>query len=293
MNTRQIEYFLTVAEELNFTKAAERMYVSQTAVTQQIKALEEQMGVKLFSRTKKRVELTPAGEVFRTEARQILEHIESAFAHARDASEGMVGAVEAGFTNYAGNLLFTNHIQEFHQRYPNVQIHFHSDNPSVLLERLKTGELDIIFTPIFDESVYEGCKMLILQQTSLMVVLPSEHPLASRRHLTKKDLRNEKLILACTPDGKIGEDRMIIDGFHQDGYYPTIVDKIENIETVLLMISVHMGISILPSYIPLPVSNERRIVAVPYEKNVHVNYAAIWMEKNQNPSLAHLVAQLS
>jgi len=86
MNTKQIEYFLAVAEELSFTRAAEKMYVSQTAVTQQIQSLEELMDVKLFRRTKKRVELTPAGQIFQIEGREILDHIENAFAHARDAS---------------------------------------------------------------------------------------------------------------------------------------------------------------------------------------------------------------
>jgi DNA-binding transcriptional LysR family regulator len=268
------------------------MYVSQTAVTQQIRSLEDMMGVQLFVRTKKKVELTPAGQVFAGEAQQILDHIENAFSHARDASEGMVGNLDAGFTSHAGNLLFTNNVQEFHQRFPNVQIRFHSDSPTALLERLKTGELDLIFSPIFDESVYEGCEVMVLQQTSLMVVLPSEHRLAHRRHLTRYDLEQEKLILACSPDGKIGEDRMIIESFHQAGLYPEVVDKMEDIESILLMISVHMGISILPSYIPLPVSNERRIDAIPYEREVQVAYAAVWLTENGNPSLKQLIGCL-
>ncbi len=91
MNTRQLEYFLAVAEELSFTKAAEKLYVSQTAVTQQIQALEDLVGVKLLSRTKKKVELTPAGRVFQTESRQLLEQLNNDFAHARAVSEGVNG----------------------------------------------------------------------------------------------------------------------------------------------------------------------------------------------------------
>mgnify|MGYP000273188610 CR=1 FL=1 len=81
MNTRQVEYFLAVAEELNFTRAAERLFVSQTAVTQQIKALEEQLGVKLFERTKKKVVLTPAGMIFQGESRELLQHFKENFEH--------------------------------------------------------------------------------------------------------------------------------------------------------------------------------------------------------------------
>ena len=284
MNTRQIEYFLAVAEELSFTKAAEKMYVSQTAFTQQIRALEEQMGVQLFSRTKKKVELTPAGELFMIEGRQILEHIENAFTHARDASAGMTGGLEIGFANYASNIL-ANSLQEFHSRYPNIKLHFKSYNPSVLLDRLRLGELDLIFSPIFDPSVYQGCLLQEVSRVSLIAVLPSAHPLAGKNYLTKKDLSEQSLILACTPDSKLGEDRMIIDSFVTAGYHPDIVDRIEDIETILLMVAVQMGVSILPSYITLPVSNDRRIVAIPYEPDVRVNYSAICMEENQNPAL--------
>ena len=284
MNTRQIEYFLAVAEELSFTKAAEKMYVSQTAVTQQIRALEEQMGVQLFSRTKKKVELTPAGELFMIEGRQILEHIENAFTHVRDASAGMTGGLEIGFANYASNIL-ANSLQEFHSRYPNIKLHFKSYNPSVLLDRLRLGELDLIFSPIFEPSVYQGCLLQEVSRVSLIAVLPSSHPLAGKHYLTKKDLADQRLILACTPDSKIGEDRKIIDSFVTAGFHPDIVDRIEDIETVLLMVAVQMGVSILPSYITLPVSNDRRIVAIPYEPDVRVNYSAICMEDNQNPAL--------
>jgi LysR family transcriptional activator of glutamate synthase operon len=284
MNTRQIEYFLAVADELSFTRAAEKLYVSQTAVTQQIRALEEQMGVQLFSRTKKKVELTPAGELFRIEGRRILEHIDNAFTHARDASMGMTGGLEIGFANYASNIL-SNSLQEFHDRYPNIRLHFRSYNPSVLLDRLKLGELDMIFSPVFDPTVYEECVFQEISGISLIAVLPSNHPLAGRHTLTRQDLGQENLILACTPDSKIGEDRLIINSFLQIGLQPNIVDRIEDAETILLMVAVGMGVSILPSYITLPVTNDRRIVAIPYEPDVHVHYAAISLTENDNPAL--------
>ena len=287
MNTKQIEYFLAVAEELSFTRAAEKLYVSQTAVTQQIQALEDLMGVKLLNRTKKKVELTPAGQMFQSEGRQILEQIENAFAHARTVSEGMTGGIEIGFSDYAGNIL-GNSLQEFRDRYPSIHIHFKSYSPSVLLDRLRTGELDLIFSPIFDPSVYEGCYVREVEQIALMAILPVKHPLAGKHHLTKEDVVQENLILTCTPDSKIGEDTMIINSFLEAGYQPKIVDKIEDIETVMLMVNINMGISIMPTYISLPPSNDRRIVAIPYEPDVRVSYAAICMEENENPALIRM-----
>lgn len=287
MNTKQIEYFLAVAEELSFTRAAEKLYVSQTAVTQQIQALEELMGVKLLNRTKKKVELTPAGQVFQSEGRQILENIDNAFAHARAVSEGMTGGIEIGFTNYAGNVLGSS-LQEFRSLYPSIKIHFKSDNPSDLLDRMKNGELDLIFSPLFDPSVYEGLFVQTVEMVSLMAILPVKHPLAGRHHLTKMDMIREKLILACTPDSKIGEDRMIIESFRETGREPIIVDKIEDVETVLMMVNADMGVTIMPSFVTLPVSNNRRICAIPYEPDVRVPYAAICVEENENPALKKL-----
>ncbi len=287
MNTRQIEYFLAVAEELSFTRAAEKLFVSQTAVTQQIQALEDLIGVKLLTRTKKRVELTPAGEVFQIEGRRILENIEDAFAHARTVSEGMTGSIEVGFSVYAGNILGSS-LQEFHDLYPSINIHFKAYSPSVLLDRLRAGELDLIFVPVFDPSVFEGCYVQEVAKVSLMAVLPVKHPLASKHHLTIHDMQQEKLILACTPESKIGEDRMIINSFLENGYHPNVIDKIEDIETVLLMINVNIGVSILPSYITLPASNDRRIVAIPYEPDIRVSYAAICMNENENSALKRM-----
>jgi len=233
------------------------------------------------------VELTPAGQIFQIEGREILEHIENAFVHARGVSEGMTGSIEIGFTNYAGSIL-GNTLQEFRGCYPNIKMFFKSYNPSVLLERLKIGELDLIFSPVFDPSVYEGCFVQEVEQISMMVILPSTHPLAGRHHLTKKDLSEENLILVCTPDSKIGEDRIITDSFLQAGIHPKIIDKIEDIETILLMVNVNMGISIVPSYVNLPVSNNRRIVAIPYEPDEMTTYAAICLKENENPALKRM-----
>ena len=192
-----------------------------------------------------------------------------------------------GYTNYAG-ILLSNCLQEFRECYPGIRLHFESRNPSVLLEHLRSGELDMIFSPVFNSAVYEGCFIQEVEKISLLAILPSKHPLAGRHHLTRTDLVREKLILACTPDSKIGEDTLILDSFLQTGQQPNIVEKLEDIETILLMINVGMGISILPSYFILPVSNDRRIVAIPYEPDVRVEYAAICLEDNEKPALKHM-----
>ncbi|MCU6763059.1 Morphology and auto-aggregation control protein [uncultured Roseburia sp.] len=286
MNTRQVEYFLAVAEELNFTRAAERLFVSQTAVTQQIKALEEQLGVKLFERTKKKVVLTPAGMIFQGESRELLHHIDAIMDKVRLASSGITGAVNIGFAVGMGNTGIVDQIRHFNVNYPNIQMNFKSFSPSALLKSLKNGESDLILAPVFDEKFLEGLCYKTLDHFSLIVVLPSRHVLAGRETLTRYDLRNEKLILACTEKGELGEDRAIMRGFTAEGINPQILSKTEDIETIFFMLSANMGVTILPSYLSTPLVTRGKLNAVPLlPLGDQVRVAAVWSQENQNPSL--------
>ncbi|MCR5666411.1 MAG: LysR family transcriptional regulator [Eubacterium sp.] len=291
MNTRQIEYFIAVADELNFTKAAEKMFVSQTAVTQQIKSLETLIGAPLFVRTKKKVTLTEAGKAFYREAPEILEHIEAVFQHTKDAAQGMIGSLDIGFSADIKSTIFPDRILEFQRMNPTIQLHFNNDNPSNLLARLKSRELDVIMTPIFDKAFFVGLSHATLQRSSLTVVLPISHKLAHKRSLSRADLQHEKLILACSPDSKVGEDRVILNSFLKEGYDPIILDKIEDIETVLLMVSLHMGVSILPSYIADANRNDKRVVAIPFEEGKeYVDNALAWNADHTSPTLEKFIS---
>lgn len=293
MNTRQIEYFLAVAEELNFTRAAERLYVSQTAVTQQIKALEEQLGVRLFERTKKKVVLTPAGQIFLGEGRDLLHHVEAITEKVRLASSGVTGAVNIGFVVGMGNTGLVDKIRMFNGNYPNICLNFKCGAPSVLLKSLKNGETDLVFAPVFDRKLLDDLCYKIVDRFSLLVVLPNRHILAGREGITRYDLRNEKLILACSETGELGEERAIMRGFEADGVQPEILARTEDVETIFFMLSANMGVTILPSYLSEPMLNRGKFHAVPLlPEDEHVSVAALWMQKNQNPSLQKLLPVL-
>ena len=210
MNSRQLEYFLAVAHELNFTKAAESMYVSQTAVTQQIKALEEQLGVSLFERTKKKVVLTPAGKVFLQEASSILNRIDTAVERTREASSGVIGSLEIGFSVGIGNTGLAEKIQAFNEKYPNIAMKFTNQSPSMLLKMLKNGDLDLVLMPMFEERYYQNVEVRRLSTERMSAVFPRTHVLAQKPYVTRADLKDENLILACTPESEIGEDKRII-----------------------------------------------------------------------------------
>ena len=290
MNSRQLEYFLAVAHELNFTKAAESMYVSQTAVTQQIKALEEQLGVSLFERTKKKVVLTPAGKVFLQEASSILNRIDTAVERTKEASSGVIGSLEIGFSVGIGNTGLAEKIQAFNEKYPNIAMKFTNQSPSMLLKMLKNGDLDLVLMPMFEERYYQNVEVRRLSTERMSAVFPRTHVLAQKPYVTRADLKDENLILACTPESEIGEDKRIIETFWKLGYHPNVVAKIEDVETILLMLSANMGVTILPSYLSIPLQSRGRLVSVPFGgPEDTIDIIAAWMPQTENPSLEKIL----
>lgn len=290
MNSRQLEYFLAVARELNFTKAAESMFVSQTAVTQQIKVLEEQLGVHLFERTKRRVELTPAGRVFQNEAADILSRMELALQRTREVSSGFTGSLEIGFTLGIGNTEVSDRIQAFHQKYPNISMRFRNLSPSMLIKALQSGEVDLALMPLFDEPSYQGIFYKKIAWDNLIAVLPRNHILAQNQYITWRELKDEPLILATSPENKAGEGKLILENFLRRGYKPKVKASIEDVETIFFMISVNMGVTILPAYLTASVYTRGRLAAVPFGGVTdQVDIIVGRMPENTNPSLDRII----
>ena len=142
MTTNQLKYFITAAETLSFTEAGKLHYISQTAITQHIQALEEQLGVKLFAREKKRVHLTPAGEIFYMEAKAILERSKIAVNRARNAADGISGSLNIGYVKGQGFSLITPLIKKFYLQNPSVKFQIYRQAHLDLLMNLEKGKLD-------------------------------------------------------------------------------------------------------------------------------------------------------
>ena len=122
MNTNQLRYFVTAAECRSFTKAADQFYITQTAITQQIHALEDSLGVPLFDRSSRPISLTPAGSAFLSDARSILGRIDQAVNRIQEVSTGMVGTLRIGYTKGFERSNFSNSLRFFHNKYPNILV---------------------------------------------------------------------------------------------------------------------------------------------------------------------------
>jgi DNA-binding transcriptional LysR family regulator len=197
MELRHLRYFVAVAEELNFSRAAGRMYLSQPALSQQIRKLERELGVSLFSRTKNHVELTEAGLALLEGSRRVLVLVEQTARVTREVGGAEVRHLRVGFPEYANHTPVADALQTFRRRYPYVELEEHEtftlQETLQQSDKLHRGTLDIGFMlrPEQDELL----EIEHVLDIELVAALPEGHPLAGREEISMKDLSDERLIL--------------------------------------------------------------------------------------------------
>ncbi|MBQ8933714.1 MAG: LysR family transcriptional regulator [Lachnospiraceae bacterium] len=293
MNLNQLEYFINAAELLNFTRAAEKSFISQTAMTQQIRALEKTIGVPLFLRDKHHVELTTAGKAFLGEARAIVERSNAALRIARTAASGIEGELAVGFIRGFGQGDLNEILRGFHRSYPNIRLSLSSGNMSELLDGLASGNCDAVFTISPYRQRYPDLGHFYMKSFPLFAVVPAGHSLASGQYFEYNDLKDENFII-MQPEGRAkdeAEESMLV--YERGGFFPNIVAMEGNPEILLLMISVGLGISILPEYIIRPYQRSADLAAIPLVKadgNAEsVDFELSWSLHNTNPAVQQLI----
>jgi len=296
MNLNQLRYFVSVAENGSFTKAAVAHFITQTAITQQIQSLEERVGAKLVNRSSRPISLTPAGRVFLKEAREILERVDSALWRTREVSTGLEGSLRLGYTKGYEHSDLARTLRDFHREYPNILISCYRCDTDMLAAGLINGEYDIIFT--WDSTNIrqeENLQLRVVEHVPLRVALYANHPLARRKELTRRDLKQEN-ILFMSPSGTGDSfgDAYYIQLYQQAGYQPNILLRSSDIESILMMIAAEEGISIVPEYShPWDVGTEN-VVFVPLTGQGETEeILVVWRKDDDNPALGHFIQHLS
>ena len=295
MNINQLRYFVAVAEQRSFTKAANQYYLSQTAVTQQVRALEDTLGVQLLDRNSRPVSLTPAGAVFLTEAKAILERMNSAVSRTRDASTGLVGSVRIGYTKGYERSDLSNKLRAFHRDYPNILLTCCRCDTDMLAAGLLNGEYDIIFTwdstNIRQDSQVE---LRLVERARLVVALYGSHPFARRTALRRSELKNET-ILFMTPSStgsSFGDDHFM-QLYQQAGYHPNILLRSNDVESILMMVAAEEGISILPAYCTDKLTNADNLIFVPLLGDEETeDILAVWRKDDPSQALRHFLERV-
>ena len=288
MNLNQLKYFVAVAEYRSFTKAAEQYFLTQTAITQQIQKLEDTVGVQLIDRKTRPISVTPMGQVLLREARDILMRMDSAVQRTQEAASGISGTLRIGYTKGYEHSDLSVKLRQFHHNYPNVLLNCYRCDTDTLTTGLINGEYDMIFT--WDSTNIckdEAVEFRLQDRVGLMVALYGSHPLAKRTSLTRADLRDE-VMLFMTPSatGDSLGDEYFIRLYHNAGYQPNILLRSSDVESILMMVSAEVGISILPESCMRHLSDSDNLVFVPLEGEHEVEeILAVWRKDNESPSL--------
>ena len=246
MELRHLSYFIAVAEELHFGRAAKRLNISQPPLSFQIRQLEEEIGVRLFNRTKRRVELTAAGAVFLTEARRILNLSADAVRRTVRADRGQIGQLTVGFIGSANYSVLPQVIREFRKRFPAVELSLTEMNTSQQLEALHGGRIQAGFMRPPHGVTEAGVSIEPVFREPLLAAMPGNHPLRRESALPLRRLAKEPFIMIPRQRGPGFFDH-IITLCQQEGFSPHIVLEASQFHTVIGLVAAGIGVSILPA----------------------------------------------
>jgi DNA-binding transcriptional LysR family regulator len=247
MELRHLRYFVAVAEELSFTRAAERLHIGQPPLSHQIQQLEAEVGAQLLERSKRWVRLTEAGKLFLDDARRVLALSEQAMQTARRAERGEAGELRVGFT-FSTPLtpLFAAVINRYRQQYPGVQLTLQEMSTVGQIEALAARELDLGLVRPPELTLPESVELTILRRDPLVMVLPIRHPLAQKKTIAIHDLKGEPLVMYPESAGT-GIHPQINRLCREAGFKPTIAMEAGEASTIIGLVAAGCGVSVLPS----------------------------------------------
>jgi DNA-binding transcriptional LysR family regulator len=237
--------FIAVAEELHFGRAAVRLHMTQPPLTQAIANLEQQLGVRLFDRTKRSVQLTPAGEALVPEARELLARALALPVHARAAAHGEAGRLRLAFVSTVGFGLLPQWVQAFRSQYPQVEFELIEATGDVQLQALERGDIDAGFMLHSPGFAPDGLHHLRIAREPLVVALSDRHPLAGARSLSFGAVLAEPMvifprrILPSLHDAIFGM-------YHAAGRTPQVAQEAIQMQTIVNLVSAGLGLAWVP-----------------------------------------------
>jgi DNA-binding transcriptional LysR family regulator len=240
---RQLRYFVAVAEERHFGRAAKKLRLSQPPLSTQIKGLEEELGVKLFQRSTRQVALTDAGRTFLERAEGILEAVEEAKEAAKGADEGVRGRLEVGFISSATLGLLPPAIRLFRERFGGVEIELRELTSAQQIDALYAGEIRVGLVRLPLRA--PGLRFEPLQEESFVVALPSGHPLEALESVPLEAMVDQPLIF-FTRQLMPSLHAQIVELFQRVGAFPNVVQHAVHLQTIVGLVASDVGLAILP-----------------------------------------------
>ena len=244
MELRHLRYFVAVAEELHFLRAAQRLHIEQSPLSRAIKDLEADIGVKLLERTTRSTRLTPAGEVFLMEARQVLSAIAQARASARGAATGRKGRLRIAFAEGIAQPRLSDLIAEYRKEAAEVEVKVTEMPLQQQVSALHAGSLDagFAFAPVNNNGIQTDPVWV----DPVMAILPSRHPLAIKHQIALKEIAVQRLVL-CGGDAGLDRNIQLQALLSGTGDLPNVVGHAENHQVQLTLVGAGYGIGLVPA----------------------------------------------
>jgi DNA-binding transcriptional LysR family regulator len=243
MDLRQLRYFLTVAEELSFTRAAKRLNISQPPLSQQIQQLERTLGIKLLNRTSRRVELTAAGHALQTQARAILTQTEQAKQQVRFIGAGRTGKIDIGATGAILRGGLAELLAEYHSCMPDVRSTIHEQAPALQLKAVLEYRTDVSFNRSVPSQ--EELASTLAWREEVLVILPKGHRLARLRHVPLGQLREDEHVMLHPDSSEFASylRQCCVDA----GFLPRVSQQVVDSQSIPSLIASGFGVALVPA----------------------------------------------
>jgi DNA-binding transcriptional LysR family regulator len=281
MEFRHFRYFITVAEEQNFSRAAERLNIAQPPLSQQIRNLEDELGFQLFDRSQRQLQLTQAGQWFLERAYRIFNQLETAKEEARKISRGETGQLVVGYVNFAFLTLAIEIIKVFRSNFPEVKLVLRELLTAEQFKALPVSEIDlgIAFMPVKDE----GLAFEVISHDKFVAVLPESHRMAGQPYVHLEELADDQFIMMPRQTKSVFSDK-VLGMCHQAGFVPKVSQEIIQMSSGLSMVAAGVGVGIMPSHVQN--SGTRGVVFKPFYAGAAViDLAVVWRKSDTSPVL--------
>ena len=281
MELRHLRYFAAVARERHFRRAAERLGISQPPLSQQVRALEEELGVELLRRTGRRVELTRAGTVFLARVERILQDVDAAAADARRAQQGVLGKLAIGFIGSAAFSILPGILSSFRASVPDVELDLIQMETAEQVRALEEGRLDVavLRPPVGDARI----AVQTIYREKLVVALRESHRLATRRKVAMRDLAGEDFIVFPPQPGMMFYN-MVHSLCERAGFVPRVTQTATPMQTVIGLVSAGIGLTVVPQSV-----RQLHAPGVVYvdlaDRHAHADIALAWRKSDRSDIL--------
>ena len=288
MELRQLRYFVGVAEDLNFNRAADRLLVAQPALSQQIRHLEEELGIKLFDRSRRQIQLTAAGKSLLLDARRLLAEAEIIARSAKKAERGEIGRLVVGFTPIASWLL-PAFVRIYQKRFPDVEILFEELLNFEQTQMLSQQRIDIAFT--LGNHAGDNLQQKLISSLASIIAVPARRDPTDleKTPVRWQDLSEQPFIMfphRIQPQ--------LFDEFvskcHAVGFRPNIKKEVAQIETILNLVSAGSGVAPVPEYLKAMVKWKGVVFKTLEQPSPRFEIFAVWRSEDKSPALRNFIA---